>query len=483
MIEHIKALEHKSNSLEPSQNIRNEWMDSIFSYSEHFIDTIKERKSYDINTPPASNFDAFNITNQGKNVQDILGFLKINVDSPGINPASGGHIGYIPGGGIFPTALGDFLADITNRYAGIFFGNPGAVRLENQLIKWMCKLVNYPENAHGNLTSGGSIANLIALTTARDFHNIEDEKIRKAVIYLSEQTHHCVHKAIRICGLGNSIIRNCNLDEKFRIDADALEKQIEEDKQNGLIPFLVVGSAGSTDVGAMDPLDRIGDIAEKHKLWFHVDAAYGGFFILVHELKSIFKGIEKSDSLAIDPHKGLFLSYGLGAVLVKNVKALQQSHQYQANYMQDAFMHPEDLSPAELSPELTKHFRGMRMWLPLQLLGTEPFIAALEEKIYLCRYFYTEIQKHGFEVGPEPDLSVCIFRYVNTKEDLNTFNKRLVQKIHEDGRVFISSTSLNGEVWLRLAVLCFRTHLDTIHLLIEMINDCVLTLKSNPQQT
>lgn len=477
MIDRIIKLEELSKSLEPTENIRKSWMTDIFTYSEDFIVHIKERKAYDIHTPPASNFDTVNIFDHPRKMEDVLTFLKINVDSPGINPASGGHIGYIPGGGIFPTALGDFLADITNRYAGIFFANPGAVRLENQLIRWMCQLVNYPGNALGNLTSGGSIANLIALTTARDYHKIEDEKIRKAVIYLSEQTHHCVHKAIRICGLANSIIRNCKLDEYYRIDANALEQQIKRDKQNGLIPFLVVASAGSTDVGAMDPLDRIGDIASSHGLWFHVDAAYGGFFILVDQLKSLFKGIEKSDSLAIDPHKGLFLSYGLGAVLVKNVKALQQSHQYQANYMQDAFMNPEDLSPAELSPELTKHFRGMRMWLPLQLLGVEPFKYALEEKVFLCRYFYNEIQKHGFEVGPNPDLSVCIYRYIETEENLNHFNRRLIQKIHEDGSVFLSSTTLNGVVWLRLAVLCFRTHIDTIQLAITTIENCVKQLK------
>lgn len=478
MIERILTLEAASEMLEPDSNTRKKWMDEVFNYAAKFIDTIKERKSYESVNPSVEEFSKFSVEDAPQKMEDILEFLEVNVDTPGINPASGGHIGYIPGGGIFPTALGDFLADITNRYAGIFFGNPGAVRLENQLIRWMCKLVDYPDTALGNLTSGGSIANLIAITTARDFHGIEDDKIRRAVIYLSEQTHHCVHKAIRICGLKNAIIRNCALDSGFRIDDKALEEQIIRDKKDGLIPFLIVASAGSTDVGAMDPLDRIGDISKKHDLWFHVDAAYGGFFILVDACNAMFKGLEKSDSLAIDPHKGLFLSYGLGAVLVKNVQALQKSHQYQANYMQDAFINPEDLSPAELSPELTKHFRGMRMWLPLQLLGIQPFKQALEEKILLTRYFYTEIQKYGFEVGPEPDLSVCIYRYKDTQEDLNAFNKKLIQKIHEDGRVFLSSTTLNGKVWLRLAVLCFRTHLDTINLAIEMLNDCVRQVKT-----
>jgi len=439
----LDQLENDSKNLEPSRETRNQWLAQVHDYCHDFIEHIEEQKSFESEVPSADHFHSFHIPEQGRGLTEILDFLKVNVDTPGINPASGGHIGYIPGGGIYPTALGDFLADITNRYAGVFYGNPGAVRLENQLLRWMCKMISYPSHALGNLTSGGSIANLIAITTARDFHGIQDEKIRKAVIYLSEQTHHCVHKAIRICGLGNSIIRYCSLDSSYRIDPEALQKQIELDKADGLIPFLIVASAGSTDVGAMDPLDEIGDIANSNNIWYHIDAAYGGFFILVEEMKAIFKGVEKSDSLAIDPHKGLFLSYGLGAVLVKNVEALQASHHYSVNYMQDALANPDDLSPAELSPELTKHFRGLRLWLPLQLLGTKPFVVSLEEKIYLCRYFYDEIQKYGFEVGPYPDLSVCIYRYTETDMDLNDFNLQLVKEIHKDGRVFLSTVICN----------------------------------------
>jgi glutamate/tyrosine decarboxylase-like PLP-dependent enzyme len=475
----ILKLEENSSILEPSSEMRNSWLHAVQTYCDTFIDSIEEEKTYHIETPSNEHFVNFKIEEAGKPIETLLDFLKTNVDTPGLNPASGGHLGYIPGGGIYPTALGDFLADITNRYAGIFFANPGAVRLENQLIRWMNKIVGYPDQALGNLTSGGSIANLIAITTARDFHSIEGEKIEKSVIYLSDQTHHCVHKAIRICGLKNAIIRHCPLDENYRMDAPELERQIEKDKDRGLNPFLIVASAGSTDTGAMDPLDQIADIAEAHSIWYHVDAAYGGFFALLEEFKPVFKGIERSDSIAIDPHKGLFLSYGLGAILVKNVEALQRSHYYRANYMQDAFMHPEDLSPAELSPELTKHFRGLRLWVPLQLMGTEPFKAALLEKIYLCRYFYEEIQSYGFEVGPYPDLSVCIYRYTNNDGDLNEFNLALIKEIHRDGRVFLSSTSIDGVVWLRLAVLAFRTHKRTIDLAIEMIRDCVNNLKNN----
>jgi glutamate/tyrosine decarboxylase-like PLP-dependent enzyme len=217
-----------------------------------------------------------------------------------------------------------------------------------------------------------------------------------------------------------------------------------------------------------------------------VDAAYGGFFLLADvenpdgtTVKDSFKGIERSDSVAIDPHKGLFLSYGLGAVLIKDVQAQLNSHYYRASYMQDTLSATEEQNPADLSPELTKHWRGMRMWLPLQLYGIAPFKAALEEKILLCRYFYEAIQKLGFEVGPYPDLSVCTYRYVpRGQTDATAFNARLLERVQSDGRIFVSSTTVNGVYWLRIAILCFRTHLREVDMLLEVLQEGVRQLEA-----
>lgn len=477
IIQKIKDLAGKSASLEPNPAIRQQWETAVLDYAHDFIDNIEELKGYNHTEDKGLGILDLDIENTPRPIDEILSALKENVDRTGINPASGGHLGYIPGGGIYPTALGDYLAAVTNRYAGMFFGNPGAVRIENQLIRWMCNLVGFPEGSLGNLTSGGSIANLIAIVTARDVKSIKAKDVESAVIYLTEQVHHCVHKALRIAGLGESVIRNVPLDEYFRMNTAALEQQVEADIKLGLRPFLVVGSAGTTDTGAMDPLDPIADIAEKHDMWFHVDAAYGGFFILVEGLKEIFKGIERSDSVAIDPHKGMFLAYGLGAILIKNVEAQFRTHHYKAAYMQDTLDASEELNPADLSPELTKHFRGLRFWLALQLLGIKPFIAALEEKYWLCRYFYNEIQKAGFEVGPVPDLSVCIYRYVPQEGDPDEFNRLLTEYVQKDGTVFISSTTIEGVYWIRLAVLGFRSHLHTIDACLRILKEGVAHIR------
>ncbi len=479
----IQQLESTARQLEPTPEKRNEWNQGIQAYADAFLDAIESAKGYDFSTRQGKGILDISFDDEQKSLEELLAIIKKEVDSAGINPASGGHLGYIPGGGVFPTAMGDYLAAVTNRYAGIFFANPGAVRMENQLIRWMCNLIGYPKTALGNLASGGSIANLIAIVTARDFKEIRAKEVERAVIYLTQQVHHCIQKAIRIAGLAEAPIRAVPMDAQFRMDAAALEEMIEEDKANGLNPFLVVASAGTTDTGAVDPLELIARIAKKNELWYHVDAAYGGFFLLADvtnpdgsTLKESFRGIEQSDSLAIDPHKGLFLSYGLGAVLIKNVDAQVQSHYYRANYMQDSFDAKEELSPADLSPELTKHFRGMRMWLPLQLFGLKPFKAALEEKIWLCRYFYEEVQKIGFEVGPFPELSVAIYRYLPQRGDANKFNRRLVEWVQKDGRIFISSTSIEGVFWIRIAILSFRTHLRQIDLYLEILKKGVQIL-------
>jgi glutamate/tyrosine decarboxylase-like PLP-dependent enzyme len=258
-----------------------------------------------------------------------------------------------------------------------------------------------------------------------------------------------------------------------------LSRKVEEDKKDGLIPLMIFASAGTTDLGAVDPLDEIACIARKQDLWFHVDAAYGGFFLLTEHGKKVMKGIEHSDSVTIDPHKGLFLPYGTGAVLVKNGKKLFESQHMMANYMQDTLKATEEWSPADLSPELSKHFRGLRMWLPLQLLGIAPFRAALDEKLLLSRYFYQEIQKiEGIKVGPEPELSILFFRYIPDSGAANEFNKELVDYIHRDGRVFLSSTHINGTVYLRLAVLHFRTHLEEIDLILSVIREGITEIAS-----
>ena len=472
ILQQLKDLEKISNQLELSADERKKSLTTIEKFSSNFIDKLPEVRSFSESKLPSS---LLKITQNKKALDELLQLYQSEVVEKGIIAASGGHLGYIPGGGIFNAAIADFIAAVTNPYAGIFYASPGAVTIENEVIDWLKKMFSFPKSAVGNLASGGSISNLIALTAARDKHKIKIEKIPKSVIYLSQQVHHCIQKSLRIIGLEDAIIRYVELDEAHKMKPSILNQLIENDLKNNLTPFLVVASAGTTDTGAIDPLNEIATISKNHNLWLHVDAAYGGFFILTSK-RHLFKGIEKADSLVIDPHKGLFLPYGLGAVLIKDKKAAFHSNHYLANYMQDAQNDDLSASPANVSPELTKHFRGFRLWLPLQLHGIKPFIACLEEKLLLTTYFREKLVELGFKVGPTPDLSVSYFWYPFNK-NTNALNKKLIDAIHKDGSVFLSSSIINEQVVLRMAILSFRTKISTINRALEMLSTCLADVK------
>ena len=466
----LTELNKTSQLLDTPEPERLEMINSVTDYANQFISGLNTVKAFQ--DKEASSLE---ITNQKRSMSELLDLYQKQVAETGINAASGKHLGYIPGGGVFTAALADFIAAVTNPYASVHYASPGAATIENEVINWLKKIFLFPKNSVGCLSSGGSISTLIAFTAARDKHKVKNEFITKSVVYLSEQVHHSTQKALRIIGLEDITIRYVSLDNHYRIKTDSLEALIEKDIAAGLQPFMVVATAGTTDTGAVDPLDEIAVIAKKHKMWFHVDAAYGGFFIMTSK-KELFKGIEKADSMIIDPHKGLFIPYGVGAVLIKDSAAVLQSNYYTANYMQDVASEEMLKSSANLSPELTKHFRGLRVWLPLQVHGIEPFIACLEEKILLVHYFRNKLSELGFCLGPEPELSISYFWYP-FESDADKKNRQLMDAIHADGSVFLSSSIIDNRFVIRIAILAFRTKKQIVDEAVEMITRCLNKVK------
>lgn len=470
IIAQLKELELKSADLELNEIERTTLINDASKYVNQFINSLIERKGYSDKEPTSLAIDG-----SKKSFLELLEVYDKQVVETGIVAASGKHVGYIPGGGIFASSIADFLAAVTNPYASVYYASPGAATIENEVVNWLKQLFSFPDSAVGSLSSGGSTSTLIAFTAARDHHRVKNERVLQSVVYMSEQVHHSTQKALRIIGLEDVVIRYIPLDENHRMDALALNLQIQSDIAANLHPFLIVASAGTTDTGAIDPLDAIADVAQQHQLWFHVDAAYGGFFILTSK-KDQFKGIERADSLIVDPHKGLFLPYGTGAVLIKNKAAALHSNYYEANYMQDATNDALVKSAANISPELTKHFRGLRVWLPLQLHGIAPFVACAEEKLVLVHYFRQRLVDLGFEVGPTPDLSVSYFWYP-FKENRDAKNKQLMDAIHQDGEVFLSSSIIKGQFVIRMAILSFRTKKETIDRAVAMVERCLEKIK------
>jgi aromatic-L-amino-acid decarboxylase len=449
MLARIRRLERASRALEPGTSSRKRLRGAVLASSERFLRAVDGLHAFQ--PGDAAGLLELPIGERGAPLDEVMALLENEAVRPGGHPASPGHLAYIPGGGIYHSALADYLAAVTNKYAGIFFTGPGPVRMENQLVRWAADLVGYPAGAGGSIASGGSLATLTAVTAARDAHGLRGADYAGAVVYLTTQAHHAVEKALRIAGLGEAPVRHVAIDERFRMRPDALAAAIAADRAAGLRPWLVVAAAGATDTGAVDPLDALADVAGREGCWLHVDAAYGGFFLLTEQGRAVLAGIERSDSVVLDPHKSLFLPWGAGMVLVRDVGALADAH---------------------VSPELSKPWRALRMWLPLVLLGTAPFRAALEEKLLLARYFQDRARALGFEVGPEPDLSIVTFRWAPADVDLeraNAVNEAIVEAVRADGRIFLSSTMLDGRFTLRMAALSFRTHRRTIDLALEIL--------------
>ncbi len=404
------------------------------------------------------------IPESGRPAEELLALLFERVIPKSFNTAGPGYLAYIPGGGLPHSAVADLIADSVNRYVGVFAAAPGLAQLEANVVRWFCDLAGYPDGARGILTSGGSLATFSALAAARRDRLPED--FLPGMIYASDQTHHAVAKAALLAGFPSGNVREIPSDSLFRIRLDALAATIGSDREAGRRPFLVVGNAGTTNTGAVDDLGALADLCDRERLWFHVDAAYGGFFLLTSEGRRRMAGIERADSIVLDPHKGLFLPYGTGALLVRDGEALKQAHALSADYMPSMQEDPDLVDFNLLSPELSRDFRGLRVWLPLKMHGIGPFRANLEEKLALARVAADELSRMpGIEIVARPQLSIVAFRVRREGLDgeaLDRWNRAILERINARKRVYLTGTLLRGRFAIRICVLSFRTHRDRV---------------------
>jgi len=379
-----------------------------------------------------------------------------------------GYLAYIPGGGIPSAGLADFIACATNRFVGVSGAAPALARIERTTIEWMAAMIGYPVEAGGILTSGGSLSNLTAIVCARAAKLPED--FLRGTIYCSEETHLSVDKAARIAGFPRASLRRLPVDARLRLVPGALEAAIEADRRAGRQPFLIVANAGTTNTGAVDPLPEILAIAARHGLWVHADAAYGGFFRLVPEGESLLPALEQCDSVTLDPHKGLFLPYGTGCLLVRDPEALARTHRGEAGYLQDLDTGEPLTNFTDLSPELSREFRGLRIWLPIQLHGLGAFRAQLQEKLDLAQFAHARLAaEQALEIIDEPQLSIVAFTCRAGGGDANAAAAELLRRVNARQRVFLSSTRIGGRFVLRICVLSFRTHRDRVEEAVDAI--------------
>ncbi len=419
------------------------------------------------------------LPDSGTPFSEILDLLFERLIPASFNTAGPGYLAYIPGGGLFQTAVADLIADAVNRYVGVFAAAPGLAQLDANVIRWFAEMMGYPAETRGVLSSGGAMSNFGAVVTARRARLPED--FLRGTVYASDQIHHSVLKACLLAGIPRDNVRQVPSDRSFRLAPDALAERVAQDRRLGLEPFLVVASAGTTNTGAIDPLQELAEFCRHQELWLHVDGAYGAFFMLTEHGRKLMRGIDETDSITLDPHKGLFLPYGTGGLLVRDGAALERAHSVHGTYMPPMQEDERLVDFCEISPELSRSFRGLRVWLPLKLHGVGPFRSNLEEKLRLARWAADQLATMpDIELIAEPQLTVTAFRFrpdALPESDLNDLNQRLMQAINQRKRVYLTHTWLNGRFVIRICVLSFRTHQDRMEACLQDIRASVDELR------
>ena len=381
--------------------------------------------------------------------------------------------GFVPGPASCVSWLGDIMTSAYNIHAGGSKLAPTVNCVEQQVIRYLCDSAGYGKQAGGIFVSGGSMANMTALTAARD-RKLDENNLHLGIAYISDQTHSSVAKGLRVIGITSSRIRIIPSDENFKIRMDLLEQAIQADIEKGFIPFVAIGTAGTTNTGTIDDLDAMADICKKYDMWFHVDGAIGGSILLSPKYKHLLKGIEKSDSLSWDAHKWLFQTYGCAAIIVKDVENLYKSFHVSPEYLKD--LEEDSIYPNmyDIGIELTRPARGLKLWMTLQVLGTELIGSAIEQGFKQAIWTQEEIEaKENWEIVSPAQLSMVNFRYAPsdlTEEQKDALNERITVRLNESGYAAMFTTVLKGKTVVRLCGIHPETSKEDIITTMNMLD-------------
>ncbi len=375
--------------------------------------------------------------------EDVLPFM-----SKGDHP---GFFAYVPFAGTWPGALGDLIASATNVYAGSWMEAAGPSQLELEVIGWFKDWIGYPAGAAGLLVSGGSAANLTALACARE--SLVGSMSDDLVVYVSDQAHCSVARSARNLGFRQSQVRVIPSDDQLRIRIDLLESAMDADLRNGRRPLLVSANGGATNSGAVDPLPELADLCAERKVWFHVDAAYGGFAVLAERGRSQLAGIERADSITLDPHKWLYQPYECGCLLVRDGLQLRRAFLITPDYLREAVALDREVNFSDLGLQLTRMARAFKVWVSVQYFGLDAFRRAIDRTFDLAERARQRIEASDrLELAARPALGIVSFRRMfDENEDL--LNARLVSALEESGLGLVSSTRLKGRYTIRMCVM------------------------------
>src|SRR5882672_2766076 len=326
----------------------------------------------------------------GRDPNELLAQLERDVLPHNLHVDHPRFFAFVPGPNNFVSTMADALAAGLNIFNGTWLGGSGAAAVELGVVRWLCRICGFPTAAGGLFVSGGSMANLTALVAAR--HSLLQDRVGGATVYFSDQTHSSVERALRVIGFAPEQMRKLKSDENFRLSVQSLRAAIADDRGKSLRPFCIVANAGTTNTGAVDPLSELADLAAKEKLWLHVDGAFGAASILSERGRGMLSGLERADSLTLDPHKWLFQSFECGCVLVRDAALLKSAFQIKADYLRDVYREIQEINPCDYGIQLTRSFRALKVWLSLQTFGVAAFREAITRGFGLAEVAERELR-------------------------------------------------------------------------------------------
>jgi glutamate/tyrosine decarboxylase-like PLP-dependent enzyme len=390
-----------------------------------------------------------------------------------------GHPGYM--GLITPSpnpvgVIGDFICSALNQNLGVYSIGPSAVAMERQTVRWLTDLAGYGPQAGGNLTSGGMMANFIGLKLARDWASgdrAQHDGVRERwAVYVSDQRHVSVDKAVDAIGLGREALTALPTDAEFRVRIDALEEAIAKDKRDGVRPMCVVGMFGTTNTGAVDDVRALREIADREGMWLHADAAYGGGMLLSREFAMRKSGLELADSITIDPHKWFYAPLDAGAVLVKDSKRLTVSFGMKPAYLTDEMDGAEERYQYYVHGfEQSRRFRSLKVWMSFKRYGVRQIGEWIDNNVRQARHLYSLVENDlEFEAASLPPMSAICIRYRSVAErDAGRLHAEVAERVEKSGKFWIGTTELKGRMWFRINPVNFRTREEHMEQLLELL--------------
>jgi aromatic-L-amino-acid/L-tryptophan decarboxylase len=494
MTDKIDSGGESGSPLDPSVDEIRRWGNAAIETMAGYLDSLRGRRVYPSTTARQirENLDRA-LPDEGVDFDRLLETFNDVIVAASRHNGHPRMFGYVQAPGTAIAALADLLASALNANLTAWRSAPAAVEIERLTIDWIKQIVGFNADAGGLFVSGGSMANLAALAAARqarapgDLTNKGMQSLGRAMrVYVSEETHHSVAKAAALLGLGRENVRTVGVDERFKIRLDDLVAKITEDLEAGHLPFCVVGNAGTVNTGACDPLREVSQVARRFNLWMHVDASYGGFATLAASARDLLDGLHEADSVALDPHKWLYLPVDCGCVLYRDPEAARATFAHEAEYTRVMEQAPDEAFAFwDYGPELSRRFRALKVWMMLKGVGLRALAAAIEKDLACARHLERLVRaSEDFEMLAPVELSIFCFRYLpaglkqalrdadgmertRLDEQLDALNERLLVELQRDGSSYLSNARLHGRFSLRGCVMNYRTTPRDMEILLD----------------